>query len=304
MFTVIWLIIFSVGLPVVILILVGVDLVLQTLVISLILYNISSYTNSIVALVWISVIKRRMFLKIIGNISEVDKKIQYTPQEETYMNRNVLFNIISEIILLTVFQCILITLNTYNIASESYYIIVIETITSVSGICNTLLLFQFVNLVFMMKQRYSHLNKRLTNWINEAVSMPIYLNKEDGRHSQSDRVGDHIIVTTVCVSSVGNIEGTLSLTDIHLLRQIHSELYDITCSINNTYGIPILATMCWILTGVLSSLYEELVYFKVVGLMDILFLTMYSVLFYKLIFVCHRATNEARSSNILVQKFL
>jgi len=58
-----------------------------------------------VAVVWISVIKRRVFLEINENISEVDNKIRYTNQEETYMNRKVMFNIISETILLTVFPC-------------------------------------------------------------------------------------------------------------------------------------------------------------------------------------------------------
>jgi hypothetical protein len=56
------------------------------------------------AVVCVSFIKRRKFLKIIENILEVDNKIRYTHQEETYMNRNVMFNIISEIIRLTVVQ--------------------------------------------------------------------------------------------------------------------------------------------------------------------------------------------------------
>jgi hypothetical protein len=52
-----------------------------------------------VAVVWVSVIKRKRFLEIIESISEVDNKIRYTQQEETYMNINVMLNIISEIIL-------------------------------------------------------------------------------------------------------------------------------------------------------------------------------------------------------------
>jgi hypothetical protein len=77
----------------------------------------------------------------------VDNKICYTLQKETYMNRNVLFNIISEIILLTVFKCTEIIDNINRIASEPYYsyIIVIETISYIPGICNALILFKFVN---------------------------------------------------------------------------------------------------------------------------------------------------------------
>jgi hypothetical protein len=222
------------------------------------LHVISSYTSSIVAVVWASVIKSRKFLEILENISEVDNKLRYTPQEETRINRKVRFNIILEIYLLTALQCDYM----YSIASRPLYNIVIGTINRVSDICNTLMFFQFVNLVFMMKQRYSHLNKSLSNWINGKVSRPICLDRQNERRSQSDRADDSVIVTSFCVSSVGNIEGTLRLTDIHSLRQIYSEQNDITCLINDTYGIPILATVCWILTGVVLSLYTALVHFN------------------------------------------
>jgi hypothetical protein len=54
--------------------------------------------------VWASVIKRRSFLEVIEHISEVENEIRYTLQEQTYMNRKVFLNVISEIILLTVIQ--------------------------------------------------------------------------------------------------------------------------------------------------------------------------------------------------------
>jgi len=95
------------------------------------------------------------------------------------MNRNVRFSIISEIILLTVIKSTTILYNSYEIASEPYYIIIIKTINCVPDICNILMLFQFVNLVFMTKQGYSHLKKRLTYWINRAVRGPICLKKEN-----------------------------------------------------------------------------------------------------------------------------
>jgi hypothetical protein len=153
MFTVMWLIVYIVALPVRTLVLNSNDFDSQTLFIAFMLYIISSYTSSIVTVVWLSVVKRRMFLQIIESISEVDNKIRYTAQEETRMNRNLFFNIITEIILLSVVQCILITHNILNTASEPYHIIVIRTISDLPDICNTLVLFQFVNLVFMVRKR-------------------------------------------------------------------------------------------------------------------------------------------------------
>ena len=94
MFTVIWLIVYTVGLPVRILTLSSDDFDSQTLYIAFMVHVLSSYTSSMVAVVWVSVIKRRIFLEIIKNVSEVDNKIRYALQEEIYMNRNVFCNVI------------------------------------------------------------------------------------------------------------------------------------------------------------------------------------------------------------------
>ena len=173
MFTVIWLIVYIVGLPVQILTLNSTDFDRDTLFIALKIYVISSYTSSFVAVVWVSVIKRRKFLEILENVSKVDNKIRYTIQEEKYTNRRVMFNVISGIILLTVIQCTLIVYNTHNNgnASETYYMIIIHRINCVPDIFCALILFQFVTLVFIVKQRYSHHNKRLNSWISGAVSL-------------------------------------------------------------------------------------------------------------------------------------
>jgi len=83
MFTVIWLILFSVGLPVQIRELNSNDFGSKILFIAYMLYIISSYKSSIVAVVWVSIIKRERFLEIIANISAVDNKLRCTLQEET-----------------------------------------------------------------------------------------------------------------------------------------------------------------------------------------------------------------------------
>ena len=173
------------------------------------------------AVVWVSVIKRRRFLEVIENISEVDNKIRYTAQEETYINRNVIFNINSEMILLTVFQCIAIIYDIYHTASEPYSIYVLLTISSITDTCYILDLFQFLSLIFIVKQWYSHLKNRFTNSISGTFSRPICLNKENERRSQFSRAVHNVIVTPLRVSSVGNIEGRLRQTDIHLLRHIY-----------------------------------------------------------------------------------
>jgi hypothetical protein len=117
----------------------------------------------------------------------------------------------------------------YENASEPYYIIVLQTIDYMLDICNTLICFQFINLVFIVKQRYGHLSKPLSNWFNGTGSRPIDFNKQSKRCFQSRRTVDRLKITPLYVYNVGNVKGKLKQTDIHSLRNIYSELYDISC---------------------------------------------------------------------------
>jgi len=128
--------------------------------------------------------------------------------------------------------------------------------------------------------------------------------KQNERRMRYDRAANHVNIAHLRVSSVGNIEGMLNLTDIHWLQQIYFEVYDITCLINDAYVMPVLAIMCGMLTGVLCSLYEALFNFKVWEITHVVYAIIFSVFFFKVTFYCHTATNEARSSRIVVQKLL
>ena len=81
MFTVIWLIIYTVGFSVQILDIYDIDKSSQTLFFAFVLYIISAYTSTIIVVVWVSIIIRIESLERIENISVLDNKIRYTPQE-------------------------------------------------------------------------------------------------------------------------------------------------------------------------------------------------------------------------------
>jgi hypothetical protein len=299
-----WLVVYTVGLPVQILILFSSDSVSKSSFISYTLYLISSYTSSIVAVVWVSIIKRKMFLEIIEHISEVDNKIRYTLQKKAYMNRKVFLNVISQIIILTVIQSALTSYYVYAVAGELYYTIVVEVIGCISDICSTLFLFQFVNLVFIVKQRYIHLNKRLSNWIIVTMSRQISMMEENETCIRFHRTVGHVNANLVSVSNVGNIEATITQSDIHSLQQIFIKLYDVISLINDTYGVPILASLCWLVAGALCNLYEALNSVGMWRVVNMTYTIMLSALFFIVTYFCHTAANEAFSSGILVQKLL
>ena len=83
------------------------------------------------------------------------------------------------------------------------------------------------------------------------------------------------------------------MSDIHLLRQIYSEPCDITYLINDIYGMPILATTYWILTVVLSCVYDALINFNERAVEDVTCVIAFVVLFFKVTFFCNTVTNEA-----------
>jgi hypothetical protein len=58
------------------------------------------------------------------------------------------------------------------------------------------------------------------------------------------------------------------------------------------------------LTGVVLGLYEVLIYFNEAGGIILTYVIAFMVLLLKVTFFCHTATNDARSSRILVQKLL
>jgi hypothetical protein len=78
MFTVNWLVLFTVELSSRIFCACSFDFGSNALFIAVILFYVSSYISCIVAVVWVSVIKRKTFLKIIGNILELDNTIHTT----------------------------------------------------------------------------------------------------------------------------------------------------------------------------------------------------------------------------------
>jgi hypothetical protein len=130
------------------------------------------------------------------------------------------------------------------------------------------------------------------------------LEKREESCSHSDRAFDQVHITSLYVSSVRNVEKTLRQTDIHLLRQIYSELYDITCLMNDTYGFAILATVCCVLTLVVFCLYEVIISFSNWAGEDLTHGIAIKVLFFKVTVFCHTTTNEAKNSRIVVEKLL
>jgi hypothetical protein len=76
--------------------------------------------------------------------------------------------------------------------------IITKKISCVSDIFNALILFQFVSIVFTVKQSNCHLNKRLNNWIIGAVT----LNKANVKCRQLDKAVDQVNLTRLFVSSV------------------------------------------------------------------------------------------------------
>jgi hypothetical protein len=166
-----------------------------------------------------------------------------------------------------------------------------------------LFLLQFVNLVFIVKQKYSHLNKRLNNWIIVTISRHVILMEENEMCIRHNMAADHVNITPLFVSSVGNIEGTLKQTDIHSLRQIYSELYDdmfykwhLRFPHSCNYALDVNRCFTYFILVLIDV--------KVWGLANVVYAITCSVLFFNVTLVCHTDTKKGRFSRIFGQKLL
>jgi hypothetical protein len=110
--------------------------------------------------------------------------------------------------------------------------------------------------------------------------------------------------TIFCVSNVGSTEETPLARDILSLRIIYSELYDITCLINDTYGFPLLALTCWTLTAIIFFVYQALFYFENEGIINMGYAVICFVFFFRVAHSCQAATSEVSGSGTLVQKII
>jgi hypothetical protein len=169
---------------------------------------------------------------------------------------------------------------------------------------NSIVLLQFVDLVLLLKKKYKYLNNALesstvtsfnaTNFqyfnTNHMTKIDVYASGRkpfDSEHRRNNT--------------------TSKLRQFHNLRIMYSQLYDVACLINSTYGFSLLSAAVWMSVSIISAvtfvlqLNADLYHFVLVTVLW----SGYCVALMAAISVsCSMAVSECNRSVIIVQKII
>jgi hypothetical protein len=111
-------------------------------------------------------------------------------------------------------------------------------------------------------------------------------------------------VTNISSVTVESSNGVSISQDVHSVRILYDKIYDMVCLINCLFGLPVLATTCFVLVELVMTVYFALCCFQADFIIGICNNVLLFVIFIKMAAVCQIAENEKETSGILVQKLL
>jgi hypothetical protein len=176
---------------------------------------------------------------------------------------------------------------------------IIVSLESVVRYFNTTVVIQFINMVRILKKRYTYVNKYLSNCISNSVEVNSKTKDNTvGEYSGSVTEGNTV---NIYVSS-RNVRRA-SVVKIYSLRGVFSELNYIVCLMNEHYGVTVLALTTWTLVTavvlVLASVEDNFLTYASAAYFIYSF-----ILLLKMTVSCHGAASESDVSKLLVQKLL
>ncbi|KDR19118.1 uncharacterized protein LOC110830208 [Zootermopsis nevadensis] len=264
---------------------------------------ISTHFTSIICLVHLSIVCKNKFIRLLEKVSQADYGL-FTLSEEKYVNRRTNFIIITELaVMLLLFISYEISYEIYTAQTRSKREVldyITQVITLSSYICNTLTVLLINNCVLIVTQRQRHLNKQLTTFIScpnrvNKISYCGHIKPINKRNATTP------YVSLIRVETSNHVSGN---QEIHSIRILYNQLYDVACIVNYLYGLPLLAMSCWILLDLVLITYVAVtsldVDFIITNSKDIIFF----LIFLKMIIMCQISENEIQSSIILVQKVM
>ncbi|PNF21450.1 hypothetical protein B7P43_G13505, partial [Cryptotermes secundus] len=259
-------------------------------------YFISTYLASIVTLVHTSICSKSMFVQLLEEISQVDYKL-LNKKEQTNRKRKctAIRKVVTAILLIMCYQiCIM-----FLFLKGKFEVYIIKTIECASLTCNVLTAVLFTNYVQIVTERHKHVNKVLETFITDVRCDGSNAGYCAFTQSASNRIATvpHVFSESLVTSNLIHRH-----RDIHSVRILYNQIFDIFSLVNNHFGLPVLAVTCWILTNVVLIVFHTLCYFEVTSLIGMCNCILCFLM--KMILACQNAENEGDTSKILVQKLL
>ena len=230
--------------------------------------TILMYSTSIVSVTAEAVVNSDKMKIILRKIASLDQIILNQSRQRVYRKTRIFL-----LIQLSVICFILLMFSSYTLytwAPEKSYIYYISKYFS--SFCNTIMVIQYVNIVLLFSHRFKMLNKQLesttiekeihashfkTNY--QIFPKPTNTNivqKTKENNFTGSPISGHYFLSELSMPI--NAQRSQAASRIHILRQAHCDLCEITQKINITYGYQILLDISYQFVSLISFLYYTL----------------------------------------------
>ena len=269
-----------------------------------------SHLTSILIIIFSVTRNRNHMANILCLLSRVDNKLfRNNSKQSAYLQQRshlikqfwIMFILYGIVIASCAYSCIDGTWITYaNAASQTLI-----------NLINTVMIFQYVNIVQMVKQRYQHVKHMLSE--AAATDDVSYLRHTNVENLQSCK--NHQVFSIV-TNDLKSGRESHNLCRIHKFRVIYSELCDLLNYNNKSYEVTLLLDVTARLTFTVPAMYQGVmfmkdailengpfqIYFGGVSLLSLFAFMLFTFLWLTL--CCQKTTEEVHDIFICIQKLL
>lgn len=209
------------------------------------LYTISLYLTSVACLCLCGVFRRHLLSDIIDNLelttkkfmTTIDKRIAYRTSITIVLLEIIVFGVSSFVDVMFV----------YRRCNGTFKECLLSVLESLSGVCNSLIIVQFVTLILILREKYKYVNQILVKSAEDALKRPMMTFQNCGLQE--------LISVDTCITKHRTSKNLLSQNQVYNCRVIMTRLIYVSGLICSYYGFPILLATFWIFINIVFVLY-------------------------------------------------
>lgn len=210
-----------------------------------VLYTISLYLTSVASLCLCGVFRRHLVSDIIDKLEVILNSFMKTAGKQI-VKRTRKTVVLLQILILG-FSSFVNALYIYNECDLNLQNCLPPVLETLSSLCNSLLIAQFVTFVLILREQYKYINEILLKPAEEALKLPVTM-FQTGRPRQ-------LLSIENCLLPTRPPRNRLTQNQVFNCRLMMTKLISVSGLTGSYYGFPILLATFWIFTTIVMVLY-------------------------------------------------
>jgi hypothetical protein len=270
-----------------------------------VLYTISLYLTSVVSLCLCGVFRRHLISDIFDTTEGIiNTFMKAVVKKIVRRTRKAIFLIE---ILIFVVSCFVNTVYVYRECDVTLWRCLPPILESLSCLCNSVLIAQFVTIVLILRQQYKYINEILVKSAEDALRLPM-TTLQTGRPRE-------VLSIENCLLPPRPPRNRLSQNQVFYCRLVMTKLFSVSGLTGSYYGFPVLLATFWIFTNIVAVLYSLFYYLStkyykddfnkcVFILEDVMWCVFCAMMITMMALSCHLTSEEANTTMYHVQNIL